>query len=396
MQRVARFSIRHARSVALVTVLAMLTAAAGAWWLRVDTNHVNFFAASHPIHQSATVIDERLSGIYSFNILLEGEPDSLKTPEALARMEALRVRVETLPFVKKVVSLADYVKRVNRELNGGGEDAAVVPASAEAIAQELFVFGLSDEGRRELERIAASDFSRAQISVKLASMSSDLVFEQIRQTEQVANDVFAGSGITPTVTGSGRIFATLDHYLVVSQLSSFGTAFLFVFAVIFVVFRSARFGILGIIANALPVCAVLGLMGWLGISLNVATVMVASVALGIVDDDTIHFIGRFRREAAAGASTEEAIEAATMHEGRASLTTAIINSLGYGIMVFSAYKPTAWFGGLLALTMIVAFLAEVLVVPAVITLLPRTFGAPRFSRVGNAARGGPFRSRSFL
>jgi predicted RND superfamily exporter protein len=104
-----------------------------------------------------------------------------------------------------------------------------------------------------------------------------------------------------------------------------------------------------------------------------------------VDDDTIHFIGRFRREAAEGASTAEAIEAATVHEGRASLTSAVINSLGYGIMIFSAYKPTAWFGGLLALTMVVAFLAEVLVVPAVITLLPQVFGAARFVRVGQAA-----------
>jgi len=66
-----------------------------------------------------------------------------------------------------------------------------------------------------------------------------------------------------------------------------------------------------------------------------------------------------------------------MHEGRASLTTAIINTLGYGIMLFSSYKPTAWFGGLLALTMIVAFLAEVLVVPAVITMAPRIFAARR-------------------
>ena len=170
-----------------------------------------------------------------------------------------------------------------------------------------------------------------------------------------------------------------------SQLSSFATAFLTVFGVIFVVFRSARFGLLAIVANALPVCAVLGIMGWLGISLNVATVMVASVALGIVDDDTIHFIGRFRRETAAGAGTVEAIEAATMHEGRASLTTAIINSLAFGIMVFSTYKPTAWFGGLLAITMAVAFLAEVLVVPAVITLLPRVFGSVRPARLGTAA-----------
>lgn len=377
MKRLAAFSMGNARPIAIGTVIVLGVAAAGVVRLRVDTNHINFFAADHPIHQSATLIDQKLSGIYSFNVLLEGEPESMKTPAALARMEELREEVEQLPYVKKVVSLADYVKRVNRELNGGDQAQAVVPGSAEAIAQELFVFGLSDEGRRELERIVASDYSRAQMSVKLASMSSDLVFAQIERAQEIATRVFAGTGITPTTTGSGKLFATLDHYIVVSQMSSFATAFVTVFAVIFIVFRSARFGVLGIVANALPVAAVLGLMGWLGISLNVATVMVASVALGVVDDDTIHFIGRFRRETANGVGIREAIELATMHEGRASLTTAIINSLGYSIMIFSSYKPTAWFGGLLALTMAVAFLAEVLVVPAAITLMPRMFGGVR-------------------
>jgi hypothetical protein len=385
MQRVARFSIRHARAVVVVTAVVVTASSAGIAWLRVDTNHVNFFAHDHPLYQSAQVIDQELSGIYNFNVLFEGEPESMKAPETLRRMEELRVRLQMLPFVRKVVSVADYVKRVNRQLNGGAAEAEVVPASRDAIAQELFVFELSDEGRAELERMVASDYSRAQMSVRLASMSSDLVFEQINRAEEEAEEVFAGSGIRTTVTGSGRIFSTLDHYLVVSQLSSFATAFVTVFGVIFIVFRSARFGLLGIIANALPVCAVLGLMGWLGISLNVATVMVASVALGVVDDDTIHFIGRFRREAAAGASTDEAIELATMHEGRASLTTAIINSLGYGIMIFSSYKPTAWFGGLLALTMAVAFVAEVFLVPAVITMLPRLFDARRFGRLESAA-----------
>ncbi|MBI4263194.1 MAG: MMPL family transporter [Acidobacteria bacterium] len=384
MQAVARFSIRHARPVVIVTVVSMAVTAAGVTWLRVDTNHVNFFAPDHPLAQSARVMDEELAGIYSFNVLLEGGPESMKSPETLRRMEELRVRLERLPFVRKVVSVADYVKRVNRELNGGDPGAAVVPASADAVAQELFLFELSDEGRAELERVVSSDYSRAQIAVRLASMSSDLVFEQIERAEVEAAEVFAGTGITPTVTGSGRIFSTLDHYLVVSQLSSFATAFLTVFAVIFLVFRSARYGLLGIVANALPVCAVLGLMGWLGISLNVATVMVASVALGVVDDDTIHFIGRFRREAAAGADSERAIHMATMHAGRASLTTVIINSLGFGIMIMSAYKPTAWFGGLLAVTMVAAFLAEVLVVPAVITLLPRLFDARRSQLVSAA------------
>lgn len=384
MQRVARFSIAHAKPVLVATLVIVAVCISGVRWLSVDTNHINFFAEDHPLHQSAAVIDQQLSGVYSFNVLLEGAPDSMNTPDAMARMEELRQRLERLPYVKKVVSVADYVKRVNRELNGGTAAAEVVPASTEAIAQELLVFGLSDDGRNELSRVVASDYSRAQMSVKMASMSSDLVFEQINQAELEAIEVFAGSGITPTVTGSGRMFATLDHYLVTSQMSSFGTAFLTVFVVIFVIFRSASFGLLGIIANALPVCAVLGLMGWFGISLNVATVMVASVALGIVDDDTIHFISRFRREVGLGASAPQAIETATMHEGRASLTTAAINSLAYGIMMFSAYKPTAWFGGLLALTMVVAFLAEVFVVPAFIISMPKLFQKSRGVPQGSA------------
>jgi predicted RND superfamily exporter protein len=158
-------------------------------------------------------------------------------------------------------------------------------------------------------------------------------------------------------------------------LNSFATAFVTVFGVIFVVFRSFRFGMLTIVPNLLPVVAVLGVMGYLDISMNVATVMVASVALGIVDDDTIHFINRYRREVAAGAGTDGAIATATAHEGRASLTTAIINSCGYGVLLLSEYKPTAWFGGLLALTMAVAFLAEVFILPAIIKLLPGVFGA---------------------
>jgi predicted RND superfamily exporter protein len=152
------------------------------------------------------------------------------------------------------------------------------------------------------------------------------------------------------------------------------------------VFRSARFGVLGIVANVFPVIVVLGVMGWLDISLNVATVMVASVTLGIVDDDTIHFIGRFRREIAGGAETREAVEKAAMHEGRAALTTTIINALGFAVLLISEYRPTAWFGSLLATTMVLAFLAEVFIVPAVISLFPRVYGAPQLARrFGRAA-----------
>jgi predicted RND superfamily exporter protein len=385
LRRVARLSTRHPKRVFVASVAVGLVAALGILRLRVDTNHINFFSSSHPISESAAVIDKELAGVYSFQIMLEGPPESLRTPDALQRLDRLSEDLRRFPSVRKVTSVADYVKRINKELNDGRPEANVIPSDADMISQELFVFALGGEGRHELERIVASDYSRAQINIKLQSISSDVVLEQVERADALAKQAFAGTGITAMTTGSGRLFSTLDHYLVKSQMSSFATAFFTVFGVIFIVFRSARFGFLTIVPNVLPVVAVLGVMGYLGISMNIATVMVASIALGVVDDDTIHFINRYRREIAAGASTDEAIETATTHEGRASLTTAIINSAGYAVLLFSEYKPTAWFGGLLALTMAVAFLAEVFILPATIKLLPRVFGPGALRRGAVAA-----------
>ena len=385
LQAVARLSCAHPGRVLTASLAVGLVAALGIFRLEVDTNHINFFAESHPLGESARVIDRELSGIYSFQLMLEGPPDSLTTPDALQRIDRLQGQLRGFPHVRKVTSVADYIKRINRELNDGREEASVIPSDPSTIAQELFVFTLGGEGRHELERVIASDYSRAQINVKLQSMSSDVVLQYVEEADRLAKEAFQGTGISVLTTGSGRLFSTLDHYLVQSQLTSFATAFVTVFGVIFLVFRSFRFGMLTIIPNALPVIAVLGVMGYLGISINIATVMVASVALGVVDDDTIHFINRYRREIAEGASTDEAIQLATAHEGRASLTTAIINSCGYSVLFLSEYKPTAWFGGLLALTMAVAFLSEVFILPSIIKLLPRFFGAAALRRTAVAA-----------
>ncbi len=377
LRKVAMFSTRRAPQVMAVVGLLVVLAGVGMSRLRVDTNHINFFSEHHELYTSAQVIDQRLSGIYTFQVFLEGAPESMRQPDVLKRMDRLSQRLEALPFVKKTTSMADYVKRVHRELNDGRPEAYLIPDTSAEIAQELLVFGLGDEGRAELERMAASDYSRAQVTVKLASMSSDLVFQQVIEADRMAQEIFAGSGVTVMVTGSGRLFSVLDRYLVRSQITSFATAFITVFGVIFLVFRSWRFGLLSIAPNLVPVLAVFGVMGWLGISLNVATVMVASVALGVVDDDTIHFISRYRRETRGGATTDEAIETATTQEGRAALTTAIVNCCAFAVLTLSEYRPSAWFGGLLALTMVMAFLAEVFILPATIKLFPALFGAER-------------------
>ena len=370
---VAGVSTRHARSLLLLATCIAIVATFGLLRLRVETDHMSFFHPDHPLATSARIIDNRLSGVYTFQVFLEGPPDSIADPDTLGRIDRVQTALRQLPSVRKVTSVTDYIKRVHHQLTG----ESGLPADRAAVAQELFLFGLADAGRAELEHVVASDYSRAQITVKIASLSSELVFEQIAIAQQAADHAFAGSPVKATVTGSGKLFATLDHYLVVSQISSFATAFLTVFGVIFFVFRSVRFGALAILPNLFPVLAIFGVMGWLDITLNVATVMLASVALGIVDDDTIHFISRYRKETALGRSTDEAIQIATTSEGRAALTTAAVNSCSFFVLALSEYRPSAWFGGMLALTMFVAFLAEVFLLPATIKMLPRLFGAAR-------------------
>jgi predicted RND superfamily exporter protein len=384
MRAIARLATTYPGRVLTAASVLVAVAGLGLTFLRVDTNHISFFKPGHPLHDSAEVMDRELSGIYSFQVMLEGAPESLRSPAALQRIDTLQQRLEQLGHVRKVVGLPDYVARVHEQLApAAGRAAGRLPDDADLVSQELFVFGLSEDGRRELESVVSSDYTRTQVMVKLASMSSDEAFAEVEEAEHMARELFAGTGITPTVTGAGRLFATLDHYLVRSQVSSFATAFLSVFGVIVLVFRSFKFGVLAIIPNVVPVLVVLGAMGWLDISMNVATVMVASIALGVVDDDTIHFISRYRREARAGRSTDQAIAIATEEEGRASLTTAIINTLAFSVLLLSDYRPSGWFGGLLALTMAVAFLAEVFLLPAIITLLPRWFAAERLRPVAS-------------
>lgn len=367
----AAFATRRPRTVLTVAALVTVVAALGIARLRIDTNHIAFFSQTHPLSRSAGVIDRELAGVYTFHILLEGPPDSINSPDAMLRMDRLSEELRALPQVRKVTSLVDHVKHTHRELRHDTADTSVVPRDASVLAQELLLFSFSGQGRHELERLAASDYSRAQIIVRMPAMGSDLVVATMEDAQRLASAAFAGANIRPTVTGSGRLFAGLDHYLVQSQLSSFATAFLTIFAVMFFIFRSAKYGLLAIVPNLFPVVVVLGVMGWWGISINVATVMVAAVALGIVDDDTIHFLHRFRHELARGASIGQAAETAGAIEGGAALTTAVANSCGFAVLLLSEYRPSGWFGGLLALTLGVAFIAEVFLLPATVKVFGR-------------------------
>ena len=225
------------RTILLLTEVVLVAAIAGILRLRASTNHIEFFPEENPLHRSALLIDEKLAGIYSFEVILEGEAETFKDPALLRLLENFSLQVEQMPYIKRAVSFLDSLKKVHQELAGGAKESHRIPDTRQAVAQEIFLFGLSESGRSHLSTLLISDFSRTRVWVKMRSTASEEVFQQILKVEQLAAQIFSKVPVKVVVTGSGKLFTALDAYLVQSQLSSFATAFATVFGVIFLIFR---------------------------------------------------------------------------------------------------------------------------------------------------------------
>jgi len=171
-------------------------------------------------------------------------------------------------------------------------------------------------------------------------------------------------------------FARVEEYVMSTQTKSFALALAATILLLGFLSGSLRVALAVIIVNILPVTLVLGLMGWLSIPLDISTVMIASIALGIVVDDTIHFIYRYRLEYESSRTVEDSIRLAFREIGLPVVTTTIILSVGFGSLMAARFVPTAYFGGLSTLTVMAATLADLFLLPALILLLMRIWKSP--------------------
>ncbi|MDP7423580.1 MAG: efflux RND transporter permease subunit, partial [bacterium] len=330
LSALARVNERATGGVLVLTVLGFIVFGLGIGWVRIETNQMEWFPKDSPFYLASGEIDRHLSGAGDLEVLLQGGEGSLKDPDILNRMDTLCQEVEEFDLVGQVVSLAGYIKRINKALNNNDPGQYIVPGSRSLIAQELFLFSLSDDGREELGRLVTSDYSRARVSVKIRiqNTASRNIVALARKIEKRAREVFEGTGVIVKVNGISFMYNILYKYLLESQVKSFTIAFFLVTVLLFIIFRSVRYGLLSITPNLLPITFIIGLMGWLGISLNVGTVMVASVALGIALDDTIHYLTRLKKELAAAPLTVSIPGLAretTILTGKAIIFTSVVN-----------------------------------------------------------------------
>ncbi|MFH1459488.1 MAG: MMPL family transporter [Candidatus Omnitrophota bacterium] len=339
----------------------------------IETNELEWFKKDSDFYKTVVLIDNDLCGVTDLEVIIKGKPDDLNNPIILERIDKLSAEIRKMPYVKKVISLATYVKRVNKALNNDDPQYYRVPEQRELIAQELFLFSFSDAGRNELERYVSSDYSRGRISIKIKKISSAEIVQLSYDVKRLAEESFKDNDIQFSLSGFSYMYAELEENLQDSQIKSFSMAFLLIIGLMFIIFNSLKYGLISILPNLFPIVFILGMMGWLNIKLNVATVMIASISLGIAVDDTIHLLFRFRNVFSKTNSVIQAINNSIFRVGQAVIFTSVINILGFTVMLSSNFMPTREFGILIAFTLFFALLGDLFILPSLLIIAKRFF-----------------------
>ena len=165
------------------------------------------------------------------------------------------------------------------------------------------------------------------------------------------------------LTGTVVLYAMIIDTLTKGQIRSLGLAFLIITLLMGLYMRSLRIGLISMIPNLFPVLFVLGVMGWTGISLNIVTVMISSIALGIAVDDTIHYLARYRVEWGKTGDRLQAMRRTMLHTGRAIVFTSVVMAGGFWVICLSDFRPNIYLGLLTGVAMIAALLGDLLLLP---------------------------------
>jgi len=362
---VARFDIRHRRSIIAFFALLFVVSGLGIAQLRVDSNFLNDMSEEVPVRNTTAFVDEVMGGTNSFVYLFDaGVEDGIKEPAVLREIERLQQQADQQThLVKKTYSIVDVLKDINQSFHGGDPARHELPDSRELAAQYLLLYEMS--GGEEVEEYVSSDYSRASLELRCKWTDSSLL-------KAMEADLASYLGAEPlrasttSHTGIGALWLSLMDYITKSQIRSFLLAFVAIAVMMCLLFRSLGIGLLSMLPNLAPVMVGLGIMGWLDLPLDYQRLLMAPVAIGISVDFTIHLVTRYRHDFLERDDYEGALEGSMVDVGRALFITALVLIVGFLVFTASNMDALASFGFLLAAVIAVALLANFFLMPALV------------------------------
>ncbi len=364
LEKMARFVTgRSALVIVIVLVLAGF-ALSGLPRLETDSNFFNFFDDGSKPKLAYELVKDKFSGSQSVEVVLKGD---LQEPKVLQAMAAFQNDLEATGLVGKPTSIVNLLEKVNSALNDGKEEYTALPDSRELVAQYLLLLEMNDE-QGMVSRFLTMDYQEGRIQALVKDSSSAGTTALFEEINNLTAKHFEPLQIEATPTGIIVLMNSLAEMIIQGQISSLIFSLVTVFIIVRLLLKSWEGSILSILLILLTTLINFGLMGWLGIPLDIVTVLISSIGIGVGIDYSIHVYSRFCEEQKSGWDVTESLARTIRFTGKAIATNTGSVVAGFVILVFSSFPPLRYFGSLVTATMLVASLGSLTLLPAVIVL----------------------------
>ena len=363
LRATADLTVNSPRLVLISSLLLALAALTGVGRIENNTDLVRFLKPGATLHRDTMMIDRAVGGVNRIEFMLtRKDGKALTALEDMTRLGRLQESIDHLQEVSGSFSILGVLRQLSR-----AERKQVELALPDDGDDLLTLFDLLEVAPDQefLRKIISADFTRLRLSVRTKAIGTSDTANLVSRIEQMAASQL-GASYHLAATGEYYQLVTDSNRLVSNLISSFSLSLGTVFFAIFLLFRSCKLLALSLVPNLIPLAWTAGLAGFLGIDLSTGTAMIASVAIGLTVDSTIHYLSRFQREDRG--DCKEAVRRTTMATGRALSISALVLFFGFSVGALSSFMPTIYFSVLTGITMLGAVICDLLVLPASLVL----------------------------
>jgi uncharacterized protein len=368
---ISRISTSYPKAIVAITSVLIVVAIFFAAQLRFSHYPLGWFPEEHESRVATEVVDDNLNGSITLEIIIDTQKENgLYEPEILNRIERASEYLNSIQtdtyFVGKTLSLVDVIKETNRALNENKAEYYSIPQDKSLIAQELFLF--ENSGSDDLEDFVDSSFSKARITVKVPYIDALEYNKFIDQVQTELNREFRGVA-TVSLTGSSVLLSTIMDKSIRSSAISYLIAFGLITIMMIVLIGDVKIGLISMIPNTLPILFLSTIMVIYDMPLDMFTMLIGAIALGLAVDDTVHFMHNFRRYELQYNDVDKAVRLTLMSTGRAIVVTSIVLSVGFLVLLFASMNSMFNFGVLTASAIFIALIADFFLMPAIMKLV---------------------------
>ncbi len=371
---IADFATDRSRLVLLISAVLLVIGIAGATQVRFSHFPFKWLPEDNASRIATEFVNENMRGASSVEVVVDtGEKNGFYKPERMQGLAALSDEISALDhgaiYVGKTLSLADILKEINKALNENRDAFYTIPDNRQLIAQEFLLF--ENSGSDDLEDFVDSQFSKSRFTIKMpwadAVLYKDFLDDISNRFKRVMGD-----GVEITTTGINALLSRTMSATIISMAESYLIAGVVITIMMILLIGNIRIGLVSMIPNLTPIILTLGLMGWLDLPLDLFTMLIGSIAIGLAVDDTIHFMHNYRRYHHDSGDVKEAVRKTLHTTGRAMFVTTAVLATGFFLYMGADMSNLRNFGLLTGFTIIMALLADFFLAPALMKELHRS------------------------